>query len=99
MAAKKKQAPFKKPGWKALPEGAVIPQSISRTRNTGSWSSVKPVWDKKKCVNCMLCALYCPESCIPEKDGKRLETDLTHCKGCGICALECPVKAIKMEHK
>ena len=45
----------------------------------------------------MLCAIYCPENCIPVKKGLRLETDFDFCKGCGICAQVCPAKAIKME--
>jgi pyruvate ferredoxin oxidoreductase delta subunit len=99
MALRKKVVIKKKPGWKEVPEGAIIKNSSSKAKLTGSWSAVKPVWDEKKCVHCMLCALYCPESCIPSKGGKRGETNLNYCKGCGICSVECPVKAIKMERK
>ena len=98
MAAKKNPVK-KKPGWKKLPEGAVIEKPSSRERKTGGWSSFRPVWDSKKCVHCVLCALYCPEGCIPVRDGKRGETNLEYCKGCGICAVECPAKAVKMERK
>ena len=75
--------------------GAIItePGSIEKNK-TGAWRSFKPVWDKGKCTQCMLCWQYCPDSCIPEKDGKRLETDLDFCKGCLICMNVCPVKAI-----
>ena len=99
MAPQKKSPIKKKLSWTEVPEGAVIKNSSTRAKVTGSWSPVRPVWDKKKCVHCMLCALYCPESCIPSKGGKREETNLNYCKGCGICAVECPVKAIKMERK
>jgi len=77
--------------------GAVITDigSTEKTK-TGGWRSFKPVWDKNKCTQCMLCWEYCPDASIPEKDGKRLETDLDFCKGCGICANICPVKCIKM---
>ena len=89
----------KKLSWKELPDGAVISVPQSKENKTGSWGSFKPVWDKEKCIHCGLCALFCPENCIPVKDGKRLETNLDYCKGCGICARVCPVKAIKMELK
>ncbi len=98
MAPAKKTSAKKKPGWKSLPEGAIVTES-TRAKQTGGWSPVRPVLNKAKCVNCMLCVLYCPESCIPVKDGKREEANLKYCKGCGICAVECPVKAIKMERK
>lgn len=64
---------------------------------TGSWKTQRPIWDRKKCINCMLCVIYCPENCIPSKKGIRDETGLFHCKGCGICAKVCPVKCIAME--
>ena len=53
--------------------------------------------DEAKCINCMICWVYCPDSCINTKDGKMTGFDLDYCKGCGICAKVCPVKCIKME--
>jgi pyruvate ferredoxin oxidoreductase delta subunit len=77
--------------------GALAAAPGSSVENkTGGWRALRPVWDKKKCTQCMLCWLYCPEPCIPQKDGKRQETDFDFCKGCGICASICPVKAISM---
>ncbi len=77
--------------------GAAITDVGSTEKNkTGGWRAFGPVWDKNKCTQCMLCWQYCPDTSIPEKDGKRLETDLDYCKGCGICANVCPVKCIKM---
>lgn len=61
------------------------------------WRSLKPKWDKKKCNQCMVCWGYCPDIAIPQKSGKRLETNFDYCKGCGICSVVCPVKAIVME--
>jgi len=77
--------------------GAVIedPGSTENTK-TGGWRTMKPVWDKKKCIQCMLCWQFCPDMSIPEKNCKRGETDLDFCKGCGICAQVCPVKCIQM---
>ena len=80
-----------------LKPGGIITEPGSTKKNkTGGWRALKPVWDKKKCTQCMLCWQYCPDNAIPQKNGKRLETNFDYCKGCGICAEECPVKAIKM---
>lgn len=97
---KKKQA---KSGQKAqkpkkLDIGAVITTpGNSDEHKTGGWRALKPVWDKEKCTQCMICWMYCPDMAIPQKDGKRLETDFDFCKGCGICKQVCPFQAIKME--
>lgn len=81
--------------------GGVLPGGTAKVNKTGSWRSVKPEWDSKKCIHCMLCFNACPEHCIlakKDKNGniKRQETNLDYCKGCGICAEICPVKCIKM---
>ncbi|MBR1508625.1 MAG: 4Fe-4S binding protein [Eubacterium sp.] len=64
---------------------------------TGEWRTETPVMNWEKCVNCLLCAPCCPDSCIPVEDGKRLDFDYDHCKGCGICAAVCSFKAISMK--
>lgn len=80
---------------KKLPPGAVILKAGSTVQTeTGSWRSLKPVIDEKKCTGCGLCWLYCPDAAI-SKD-KPPKIDYKYCKGCGICASECPVKAIIM---
>lgn len=90
----------KKRGAKDLPIGGVITNPGSSLLNkTGSWKSFRPVWDGKKCIHCMICAVFCPDDCIPVKDGRRLETNFDYCKGCGICDKECPVKAITMKEE
>jgi len=61
---------------------------------TGSWRTFRPVWDSKKCIQCGLCWVYCPDNAIPIKGKKRGKTDLNYCKGCLICVEACPVKAI-----
>lgn len=85
---------------KELPIGGTLPAGTSKTVKTGTWRSMVPVWDPKKCIHCMKCVNSCPENCIPIKIvkglPKRLETDFDYCKGCGICANVCPVGAIKM---
>ncbi len=81
---------------KLIPGGIITEPGSTIKNKTGGWRALKPVWDKKKCTQCMICWQFCPDNAIPQKDGKRLETNLEFCKGCGICAEECPVKAIKM---
>jgi pyruvate ferredoxin oxidoreductase delta subunit len=63
---------------------------------TGSWRVFKPVMHEEKCVKCLLCWIFCPESCIL-RENERISIDYEYCKGCGICANECKVKAITME--
>lgn len=83
--------------YKEIPLGGLITETgSSRKFKTGDWRSFRPVWNKDKCINCMICVVFCPENCIPTKQDKRGETNLEYCKGCGICAVECPVKCIKM---
>lgn len=77
--------------------GAITEPATSLNYKTGAWKVMRPIWDKKKCIHCMLCPIHCPENCIPVKAGKRKETDLDYCKGCGICMQVCPAKCIKMK--
>lgn len=87
----------KEKGWKEIPIGGLILEGGSaRHYKTGGWRTYCPVRDKKKCTNCLICWIYCPDSAIKVKDEKIASIDLDYCKGCGICAKVCPVKAIKM---
>ena len=83
--------------WQQLPTGgAVRPESAPRPR-TGGWrTGERPEVDTARCVNCLLCWLYCPDSAVPLPDESFDGIDLDHCKGCGICAEVCPVQAIAM---
>jgi pyruvate ferredoxin oxidoreductase delta subunit len=84
--------------WQKKPQGGMIDKPGSALEfQTGSWRGFRPVWNPKKCTQCILCAVYCPENTIPVKGGKRTETDLAFCKGCGRCAAVCPVKCIEMK--
>ena len=86
-------------GWKEIPIGGLVVEAGNASRyDTGSWRSFCPVRDEKKCTNCLLCWIYCPDAAIKVKEGKISEIDLKHCKGCGICAKACPPKvgAIRM---
>jgi len=85
-----------KPGWKTLPIAAFIPKpGTSMQYKTGDWRAFRPVIDEKKCVNCLTCWIFCPDTAIKRKE-KTVEINYDYCKGCGICATECPVKAITM---
>lgn len=88
----KKEKP-KKPGWKELPEGdLIIGGGTACQFKTGDWKSKRPVLLSEKCIHCLSCWVYCPDSAVITKDGKMVGFDLEHCKGCGICYHECPVK-------
>ena len=85
-----------KAGWKALPIGGVVLEAGSSLRyKTGDWRAFRPLVDRDKCVNCLLCWIYCPDSAIIRME-KWVEVNYDYCKGCGICAHECPKEAIKM---
>ncbi len=87
-----------KKSWKKIPEGGIITEPGSSVQiKTGSWKTEMPVFDAKKCINCMRCHFYCPEGAIKVENGRVVGIDYEHCKGCGICAEECPVKALVMK--
>ncbi len=86
----------RKLGWKSLPIGGVIPEAGSSVKyKTGDWRAFRPTINLEKCVNCLICWIYCPEPAIVKKE-KWVEVNYDYCKGCGICASECPTKAITM---
>ena len=89
-----------KPGHKKIPIGGnIVKPGNSLEYKTGDWKTFKPVRDAKKCTNCLLCFVFCPENCIKVKNGQIQDPDLNYCKGCGICETECPVKAISMKEE
>ncbi len=86
--------------WKQIPEGGLIIEAGNSTDyKTGDWRTFRPIRDEKKCTQCMMCWIYCPDNCIIAKDGKLDRTDFDFCKGCGICAEICPVKCIEMKEE
>jgi pyruvate ferredoxin oxidoreductase delta subunit len=79
------------------PIGAHIPDAgNSELYETGGWRTFKPVINFEKCIQCLYCFIFCPDSSIKVEDAKVVGVDYDHCKGCGICAAECPKDAIDM---
>ncbi len=89
----------KLPGWRDIPIGGMILEAGNSAKyETGTWRSSKPIWDADKCIHCLQCWIYCPDSSILIKDEKMVGIDYFHCKGCGLCERVCPdkVQAITM---
>jgi 2-oxoacid:acceptor oxidoreductase delta subunit (pyruvate/2-ketoisovalerate family) len=83
--------------WDELQPGGTVEPSTSPDSPTGGWrTGVRPEVDLSKCVNCLLCWLYCPDSAITLDGTTFTGIDLTNCKGCEICATICPTEAIEM---
>lgn len=85
--------------WNEMEDGTVL-DSIggSESYPTGSWRRLVPKLDLTKCVHCLLCWWFCPDSSVKLSNAKIIGIDLDHCKGCGICAEVCPpkIKAITL---
>lgn len=87
----------KLPRWDGTPRGGTILEAgNARNFKTGDWRSMRPIWSEDKCVHCMRCWVFCPDSSILTQDGKMTSIDYDYCKGCGICSKECPTNAIAM---
>ncbi|HET7855162.1 MAG TPA: 4Fe-4S dicluster-binding protein [Gaiellaceae bacterium] len=84
--------------WNEVPVGGAIRRAEAPRLETGGWrTGVKPAADLSRCVNCLLCWLYCPDSAVLLDGTTFTGFDYRYCKGCEICAEACPVDAISME--
>jgi|DewCreStandDraft_5_1066085.scaffolds.fasta_scaffold00817_19 2-oxoacid:acceptor oxidoreductase delta subunit (pyruvate/2-ketoisovalerate family) len=79
--------------WQDLDAGPVLPGETSRRFLTGDWRERRPHLDLDRCVHCLLCWLYCPDSSVLVAGGRVVGIDLDYCKGCGVCAAVCPPSA------
>lgn len=83
--------------WDELPAGGTVVRKGSPQPETGGWrTGLKPEVDLSRCVNCLLCWLYCPDSAVLLDGTTFTGFDYRYCKGCEICAEMCPVDAIVM---
>jgi 2-oxoacid:acceptor oxidoreductase delta subunit (pyruvate/2-ketoisovalerate family) len=83
--------------WNDLPAAGVIDPATAARPETGGWrTGLKPEVELSRCINCLLCWVYCPDSAVTLDGTTFTGFDLAHCKGCEICAEICPVDAIEM---
>jgi 2-oxoacid:acceptor oxidoreductase delta subunit (pyruvate/2-ketoisovalerate family) len=83
--------------WTGLPVAGITDPAVAPRTHTGGWrTGERPEVDVDRCVDCLLCWLYCPDSAIVLDHEAFAGIDLADCKGCGICAEVCPVQAIGM---
>jgi 2-oxoacid:acceptor oxidoreductase delta subunit (pyruvate/2-ketoisovalerate family) len=79
-----------------IPGGGVVPAEAARGRTAGWRTSGRPAVELSKCVNCLLCWLYCPDTAVRLEGTAFAGFDLDVCKGCEICVEICPTAAIAM---
>jgi 2-oxoacid:acceptor oxidoreductase delta subunit (pyruvate/2-ketoisovalerate family) len=83
--------------WRELPVGGTVAPASAPPVRTGGWrTGTRPTVDLSRCVNCLLCWLYCPDSAVRLDGTTFVGFELEHCKGCELCAEVCPVDAIEM---
>ncbi|MGB9820346.1 MAG: pyruvate synthase subunit PorD [Pseudothermotoga sp.] len=83
--------------WNEIPIGGVITEpGTARKYQTGTWRVKRPVYDRSKCIDCMMCWFYCPDQAIMQENSVMKGINYFYCKGCGICANVCPKSAIEM---
>jgi 2-oxoacid:acceptor oxidoreductase delta subunit (pyruvate/2-ketoisovalerate family) len=78
--------------------GGIVVRDEAQQPETGGWrTGLRPEVDLEKCVDCLLCWLYCPDSAVLiENGGTFAGFDLRYCKGCELCSVACPTGAIAM---
>jgi 2-oxoacid:acceptor oxidoreductase delta subunit (pyruvate/2-ketoisovalerate family) len=83
--------------WQQLEPGGAVERAGAERVRTGGWrTGLRPEADLARCVDCLLCWLYCPDSAIVLDGVAFAGFDLEICKGCELCAEMCPTGAIEM---
>ena len=83
--------------WSELPRAGVTEPATAPQPSTGGWRTAgKPLPDRARCVNCLLCWLYCPDSAIVLDGTTFVGVEYDLCKGCELCVEVCPVGALAM---
>jgi 2-oxoacid:acceptor oxidoreductase delta subunit (pyruvate/2-ketoisovalerate family) len=83
--------------WQQLETAGALARADTEYARTGSWrTGLKPSADLSRCVDCLLCWLYCPDSAVVLDGTTFAGFDLDVCKGCEICSEMCPAEAIAM---
>jgi len=88
--------------WAEVPRAEhILEAGNTDVYETGTWTTFEPVLDEEKCIHCLQCWVFCPDSAVIVEDDQVVGFNLFHCKGCGICAEICPDKynAITMVKK
>jgi 2-oxoacid:acceptor oxidoreductase delta subunit (pyruvate/2-ketoisovalerate family) len=77
--------------------GGVVVRDEAVPLRTGGWRTEgRPSADLSRCVDCLLCWLYCPDGAIRVEGTAFAGFDLEVCKGCGVCVEMCPAHAISL---
>jgi 2-oxoacid:acceptor oxidoreductase delta subunit (pyruvate/2-ketoisovalerate family) len=86
--------------WQELPPGGVVEPAGAVQPHTGDWRTAgRPVARLDRCINCLLCWLYCPDSAVVLEGETFVGFDYDFCKGCELCVEVCPVGALTMSEE
>ena len=85
--------------WMDMPHGSHgFEPGNAKTFVTGDWRSYKPIFDKEKCKQCLLCFPVCPDSAIVlDENAQVIGYNYDFCKGCLCCKEACNFNAIERE--
>ncbi|HEY5098438.1 MAG TPA: 4Fe-4S binding protein [Gaiellaceae bacterium] len=83
--------------WDELGPGGVVTPAESPRPKTGDWrTNGRPELRLDRCVSCLLCWLYCPDSAFKLEGTTLVGIDYDVCKGCELCVEVCPAAALAM---
>ena len=86
--------------WQELPPGGLVEPAGAPQPHTGDWRTAgRPVIDYGRCINCLLCWLYCPDSAVLVDRTTLSGIDYDFCKGCELCVEVCPTGALAMSEE